>query len=212
MIVYTYFEKCAGDLQYEDALQLWKNNWQEAGFTPVVTGPEVIPLLKLQKMREKFQRLPTVNGNKCYELANYNRALAMAAIGGGLWVETDILNVSFTEDVIDFAYPWITFDVNKSAAMWVSAEKSNYLEEVILNWDEKVFETGPHISTMLMWYKLPSHEVLLCGHFTSHQLQKSLLHVTYCDYNSMGLSRFDAIQYITNLISQRRKNENQRIN
>ena len=97
MKVYTYYEDACAE-GYREALEIWTLNWKGARVDALIIGPEAIPAARLAAMAERFRSLPTVNDPR-YELAGYDRWLAMEAMGGGVWVETDVLNIRLSTNV-----------------------------------------------------------------------------------------------------------------
>lgn len=98
MNIYTYYEPVPGDPRdrqnNEQLLELWQQNWESKGWTPVVLSrkdAEKNPRFK--EYMSRFMHYPTVN-NKTYELACFLRWVAMEMIGG-YHCDFDVFNIRF---------------------------------------------------------------------------------------------------------------------
>lgn len=92
MKIHTYYNPVPA-VGLESALKLlllWRENWTDKGFQPVVLNEYYArqhPLFDRFEM--KIKRLPTVNPPD-YERACYMRWLAMAQVGGGIMADYDL--------------------------------------------------------------------------------------------------------------------------
>ncbi len=103
-LIYTYFERIdtskrttgMTDEQDSELLSLWMEQWEKAGYTPIVLTEETLESPNLEKMgemdekryqsiRTKLETLPVDDFGKVL----FRRWLAMAAIGGGWFSDYD---------------------------------------------------------------------------------------------------------------------------
>lgn len=200
MKVYTYYED-AGAEGYREALEIWTLNWKEAGWTPCIIGPEAIPAARLAAMAERFRSLPTVNDPR-YELAGYDRWLAMEAMGGGVWVETDVLNIRLSTNVkigCEEAECW--GNGRNQEAVYSSPAFATRVAEHLLSWNGEPETIGgrPHCSAMTLLappnFEWPSYDCRT-GTYLASKLSMPLVHVTWVNYHGMGVSRYDALSKV----------------
>jgi len=102
MKVFTYHDAAVG-LTRPELIELWKRSWAKNGFDPVVIGPEeAIQHPNFSEFHAAVGRFPTTNP-RAYEDACYLRWLAMETSGGGLMVDTDVMNYGFGPDNLHLA-------------------------------------------------------------------------------------------------------------
>jgi hypothetical protein len=109
MKIYTYHEYVPEIPNGHKLLDLWKQCWENAGWTPIILNrshAEQHP--NYNEFLCKYQKLPTVNPSR-YELACYLRWLAMAVVGGGWMSDSDVIPYCFApytppEDLTFWSY------------------------------------------------------------------------------------------------------------
>ncbi len=97
--VYTYYEdvglKSGSDLEMEKIL-MWKSWYYSRGWYPIVLNQtDALLLPNASSYEAAFRALPTVNPKE-YEVTCYLRWMALAQVGGGLFLDYDILDFSFS--------------------------------------------------------------------------------------------------------------------
>lgn len=89
--VYTYHEPVQGLPPAGRLLELWKKNWTEFGFEPVILSEkDAREHPGFSYFVERISRYPTSNP-PAYERACFVRHLALANVGGGLLVDYDVI-------------------------------------------------------------------------------------------------------------------------
>ncbi len=83
-------------LFWEESRRIVVESWRKAGWIPhVLNESHARQHSKYKIFKIAVQEIPTVNGPQ-YHWAIYARWLAFAQQGGGLWADTDCLNLGFT--------------------------------------------------------------------------------------------------------------------
>jgi hypothetical protein len=101
--VYTYYEPLGMSVSKysRHMIGLWLRNWYLVGYHPtILTSNDAKQHPKFKSYLAEFAKYPTVNA-KDYENSCYKRWLAFAAIGGGTFMDYDILpvgNITFPND------------------------------------------------------------------------------------------------------------------
>ncbi|MFN5119072.1 MAG: hypothetical protein ACK5FE_14295 [Cyanobacteriota bacterium] len=163
-VVYTYYEDIGSDLG--PLLDFWADTWARNGWTPVVLGPE--DALK-HPMYEKFvnhcSSLPTVNNPK-YELACYLRWLAFASAGGGLMVDNDVMNHSYSPSRLEDGRGVLILDSGRVPCALMASDTQSILDEILAaDSTQAGLEFGkPHMSdmTILMASHFPNSQNCVC--------------------------------------------------
>ena len=96
--VFTFFHPVAGfkASDQQEMISLWAEAWKSRGWNPVVLRAwDAQKHPRYATFREAVGKLPTVNQGG-YELCCYLRWLALAAMGGGLMTDYDVLPGKFT--------------------------------------------------------------------------------------------------------------------
>jgi hypothetical protein len=96
MKIHTYHADVAGMIDSPKLIELWKTSWERAGWVAVVlTKDDAMNHPQYNELVDHYHaNLPTINP-KQYELACYERWLAMAWLGGGWLADSDVMNWSF---------------------------------------------------------------------------------------------------------------------
>lgn len=110
MNIYTYHIDVEGMADSVKLIDLWKQSWAKMGWNPMVLTREHSQRHpQYNDLVNHFNNhLPTINP-KQYELACYERWLAMVVVGGGWMSDSDVINWSFfpnrpkSEDLICFS-------------------------------------------------------------------------------------------------------------
>lgn len=94
--IYTYFETVP-EMSYDDAMELmdiWKREWSSHGWTPVVLGyADAAKHPEFGELQKVFEAFPSSNPDG-YDLACFNRWLAMSVVGGGWMSDYDVMPVN----------------------------------------------------------------------------------------------------------------------
>ncbi|KAJ8047777.1 hypothetical protein HOLleu_06865 [Holothuria leucospilota] len=127
--IHTYyqpaFDKLQNIMENENVLREWEKAWVAAGWrTRVVNETDAKLHPDYQKLKERFQALPTINPEK-YALCSFMRHVAMATVGGGWMSDYDTLPLNFP--------PCLKIPFNGSYTVWsgfvpalVSANANEY--------------------------------------------------------------------------------------
>ena len=96
MNIYTYHSPVENLPYQHHLLELWQKSWRALGWNPLVLTRAQA---EMHAMHESLERhfhasLPSRN-SAAYELACYERWLAMDFVGGGWMSDSDIINYSF---------------------------------------------------------------------------------------------------------------------
>lgn len=95
-MIYTYFETVP-EMSYDDGMELieiWKREWSRCGWVPVVLGyDDAAKHPKFSEAEWIFSAFPSSNPDG-YDLACFNRWLAMSVVGGGWMSDFDVLPVN----------------------------------------------------------------------------------------------------------------------
>lgn len=98
MNVYTYYMQVPGLWSNESQLaliDLWKRSWSKHGWNPVVlTEEDAKKHPRYAEFKKRFWEMPTPYGHD-YEGGCFLRWAAMAAVGGGMLVDYDVINYGF---------------------------------------------------------------------------------------------------------------------
>lgn len=110
MRVFTYFQPVRELGPQDRLLELWKRNWTEHGFEPVILSEkDAMDHPGYDYYVSRISRFPTSNPRD-YERACFMRHLAMANVGGGLLVDTDVLTNPKARDVVIPEHPFFTIE------------------------------------------------------------------------------------------------------
>ncbi len=101
--VYTYYTKLSEDQHKESEPMLahWRRSWASRGWNPVVLNQlhaQCHPLFNV--FTDRVKALPTANPIE-YELACYQRWLAVAQMGGGFMSDYDVINYSYPAEPVN---------------------------------------------------------------------------------------------------------------
>lgn len=104
MKVYTYYTPVP-ELYSEDTQRLlidvWARSWKKQGWDPVVLSEsDAQRHPRYPEFKKRFWELPTEYGHT-YEGACFLRWVAMAAVGGGMMTDYDVINYSFAPREVD---------------------------------------------------------------------------------------------------------------
>jgi len=94
--IYTYRARVPGwdEAEIESQIEAWTNGWRSNGWNPVVLGERTAQRHpRYAEYRARVNSFPTVNVKE-YELACWERWLALAVQGGGLMSDFDVLPVA----------------------------------------------------------------------------------------------------------------------
>jgi len=95
MNVFTYHEELEGYPDCKELLLLWSASWRRHGWTPIILGREQAEAHRLYaRLNAAVVKLPAANA-VAYETSCYLRWLALAQVGGGLMVDTDVINYGY---------------------------------------------------------------------------------------------------------------------
>jgi len=102
--VYTYYMPVPG-LWPEDTqlklIDLWAESWRKRGWEPIVLGESHARRHpRFKEFKQKFWELPTEYGHD-YEGACLMRYVAVAAMGGGMLTDYDVMNYSVTPERVE---------------------------------------------------------------------------------------------------------------
>lgn len=98
MRVFTYHEPVAGLPDAGKLVALWQQSWHAQGWGTVVFGEGTVrEHPDYQKFKDRVATYPSSNPPG-YDLACYLRHLGMIQFGGGLLVDYDVMNRSFTPE------------------------------------------------------------------------------------------------------------------
>jgi hypothetical protein len=96
--VYTYYMPVPGLWSEESQrrlLDVWARSWRKQGWTPIVLNEGVAKKHpRYREFKQSYWNLPTEYGHD-YEGACFMRYVAVAAMGGGMLVDYDVINYSF---------------------------------------------------------------------------------------------------------------------
>lgn len=224
--IYTYYSAhIVHDDEAQQQLRHWRMVWRKAGFVPKVLSvkdAETHP--QYEMLRKKFWDLPTTN-TKTYEMPCFLRHVAMAAAGGGLMVDYDVLPVRLSPELFhDPDYSWLVggeFTVgqwNVPSFVVASAEEYLRVATLIANspWREfpthfSIADGTPHVSDMhAMNYlisigKVKPVVVVASAHDVITRIQDSCLnrlHVLYGSVHATPLAMHysrDSMRLLTNI-------------
>lgn len=113
MNVYTYHEDLPDYPDCTELLQFWHASWKKHGWNPIILGRLMArqhPLFS--EVTEAVARLPTTL-SETYKPTVFYRWLALAMSGGGLMVDTDVINYGYRPR--DLICPCCVFEWPKKA-------------------------------------------------------------------------------------------------
>lgn len=154
--IFTYFNEVDGiDANNSRALiELWKKAWTEAGWNPVVLGPTDAAKHPLfTEAQAKWRSFPCQNP-RGYEMACFNRWLAMSAVGGGWMADYDLFPLNPDWKQTDRLTFFSGNDTDPLIPCLVYAPKDDY-DDVIREF-MAAQPTGDHFSDMFALRKLKS--------------------------------------------------------
>lgn len=178
--VYTYHEEMGSDLR--SLLDFWADSWSRNGWTPKILGradAEIHPLY--ESFLSHCQSLPTVNSQE-YEMACYLRWLAFSVVGGGLMVDSDVINHGYSPARMRSNNSVLILDAGRVPCA-VSALETKLIVDEIFSADPSLagLEYGkPHMSDMT---------IMMASHFPNS-----------CDcvcFGSPGWQEADLVHYST---------------
>ena len=155
--VYCYME-WTGWPNETALVSLWERSWRAQGWiTHILTSDPARDHPLHAKLMEKVASFPNVNDRR-YVNANFRRWLAMAAIGGGVLSDHDIINYSFRPEHLEKAVgaPPDTAIVLDPLAPTPAYGSSKAFEKVVdffLKYSrrpEDSYEGKPHICEMII--------------------------------------------------------------
>lgn len=99
MNVYTYYKQVPGlwsDDSQRKLLDVWARSWTKAGWNPVILGEEDAQKHpRYEELKGRYWNLPSPYGHD-YDGGCFLRWAAVAAAGGGLMVDYDVINYDFS--------------------------------------------------------------------------------------------------------------------
>jgi hypothetical protein len=144
--VFTYFDICAEYNQEEQKRQIdvWKHVWSAYGYNPIVlTEWDASKNPVYAKIKPKLATLKGTHSRK-KELASIYRWLALENVGGGLYLEYDVLpGQSFTSDDVPTPDGVIALEAKGMAAVSADRQGLRCFSEVIENFDYANAQTVP---------------------------------------------------------------------
>lgn len=94
MNCYAYFEPIGFLVEYE-VIEHWKRTWGKHGWNPILLShDDAVKYPRFNEYNEAVAKFPTVNPKE-YEMACFKRWAAMAALGGGVMCDYDVMNYGF---------------------------------------------------------------------------------------------------------------------
>lgn len=150
MNVYCYFELL--DTIALPVLEAWKDSWSNQGWTPVVLSEEhFFEFNRAKEFNSAVSKLPTIN-DPAYERACYRRWAAMAAIGGGLMTDYDVVNVGYKTSIPPTNYICRMLDANSPCAVYCSGAGFETACDIFMGYkiqDECYHTSDMHITNEL---------------------------------------------------------------
>lgn len=214
--VYTYYQPIGRPAELE-LIELWKENWTRQGWDPVILSVKDARLHHdFEWFDDLVRKLPSVN-NPEYEVACYHRHLAMAALGGGLLVDYDVMNRAFKPAALNsFRGNGLTILEPTRVPCAVHGDQEDYeiLADVLAEYvvqPEDRYNGKPHTSDMEIIRKTSFHTTRHCveygcsGEPRRDQLgngwmKSALIHFSSFSIKRMGHqgAKIDAIKSVLN--------------
>lgn len=195
--VYSYFEDVGMDQR--EIIELWAESWRKHGWNPVMLDQWMGSRHKdwVSFNAGRIHALPTKNPF-AYERACWRRWFALAAVGGGVMVDYDVINVGLKpEDVI--LNKVMILDVHRvPCAVAVDAEGAREVVDYIMQ--HKPNAKNGHYSDMLMFIEnLDWPHIKVCKELDHPE--RKLAKLVHCSTRACKVSGFpnkvDAIKSIT---------------
>lgn len=184
-MIYGYYAPVP-EMESRDNLalvELWKEAWMKAGWTPVVLGEEDAAKSPLYRVAKRiFEGFPTVNP-KAYEMACYLRAVAMSEIGGWM-ADFDVFPLLMPSDHLsDRISMFSGNERDPNIPCLVCATQDQYRDLVLFYMEQT--PTGKHFSDMIACglagdriqnfggvkeYGEPGWEKGIAVHFSTHSM------------------------------------------
>lgn len=80
-------------------IDIWRRAWKAQGWEPIILTPKDAKAHpRYEELHAKFAAFPTINPKE-YEVACFDRWIAMAQVGGGICVDYDVLPFGFTNEI-----------------------------------------------------------------------------------------------------------------
>jgi hypothetical protein len=211
-VVHTYYEPLPNvDESIQRAeLAVWRESWERWGWECKVLGRGDV-VITIEEM-ERLQRLPSVNPQG-YDLACYLRWFAMRAIGGGLMVDYDVVNIGFRAPAIvagpdiiclcNYYVPCAMALTSNGAAQWC---------QMMLGYEptaDDTYEGRPHVSDMTILQRASDRhvdELLICQEPQVMTDKTLMLHASRHAMKAIradGLARHQVMAILARLHSER---------
>jgi hypothetical protein len=160
--VYTYFSSLPGSNPDHAArlLLIWRDAWAKQGYEPIVLNETHARKHELASFLEnKVRMLPTLNVIE-YEMACYMRWAAMAAVGGGIMTDADVIPYGPVEEFNRQGQKTTLTSLQGHVPCCVFGSKAAYeqvvrqmIEYKVSSKDVEEGEQMPHVSDMYMFYR-----------------------------------------------------------
>lgn len=182
--VYTYYEYLP-NMKNNDALELiaeWEKSWRANCWIPVVLNrTHATTHARYEDWSRRLAQLPTVN-DPLYEISCYLRHLAMAAVGGGLMVDFDVINLNFKpDDMVKFDV-FTTFEGSVPSMVYASTSEYERVVEYMASYqltDRDQARGKPHVSDMHILYDMATKKLISVNHANSPIFHHQVFHVSY---------------------------------
>jgi hypothetical protein len=196
MDVHTYYEP----LNHADAdeiVQLWRTSWERQGWqAKVLTRDAVLAHPLYEPLLAKVQTMPTVN-SRDYEVACYLRWLAMVAVGGGLMVDIDVVNVGQPPCALpEGLCCWE--DDRCPCCVSGSAEDFTAVVQWFLDWDghpQDQLDGRPHTSDMYIFKSKQPRTLGKCRDIAC-RIDEPLVHCSHHGSHHLGLTQLEAMRKV----------------
>ncbi len=182
--VYAYYEFLP-NMKNNDAMELiaeWEKSWKANCWIPIVLNhTHAMTHPKYEHWSTKLAQLPTVN-DPLYENACYLRHLAMAAVGGGLMVDFDVINLSFKPDDMVKVDMFTTFEGSVPSMVYASTSEYERIIDYMANYQLTESDRArgkPHISDMHILYDMATKKLISVNHANSPIFRHQVFHVSY---------------------------------
>lgn len=194
--VYTYFSPVPtkeGQLEQRKLIELWKRTWQSNGwFTHVLTEDDARKHPEFDRISTEFSKIPTKNP-PYYEMACWNRWLAMAC-AGGLMTDYDVMNLGL-RDLSDFGvktipcpggeFPIILCSNNPvPCAVIATGDQYEKAIEAFLGCTTEIQNGTSHLSDMIAVQQLRFASVDICREYGTEKWgDAKLVHFSHAACN-----------------------------
>lgn len=185
--IYTYHQPIEGFRNDTELIEMWKTSWRARCWQPIVLDEsDAIRHEQFSFLDQKLSALPTVNF-KLYERACYIRYLALSAIGGGVSVDNDVINMGFWPSDVPDPLPdrLHVSDSHIPTLMYATAREYDRVIHWMANYNmtaEDHYRGRPHISDMWMMVKLLKEKmvepIVENPFFSNNNGSKKLVHVS----------------------------------